>query len=95
MLILSRKAGEKLVIGNDVIVEVVRVRGNRVTLGLTAPAEIAIMRSELTAGAADRIIEIELGEETDQFGEETDQFVAPTVSGNQRSVSPRDMLVAG
>jgi carbon storage regulator len=88
MLILSRKAGEKLVIGNDVIVEVVRVRGNRVTLGLTAPAEIAIMRSELTAGAADRIIEIELGEETDQF-------VAPTASGNPRSVSPRDMLVAG
>jgi carbon storage regulator len=55
MLVLSRKAGEKLVIGDNVTVEVLRVRGNRVTLGLSAPAEISIMRSELITADPEQI----------------------------------------
>ena len=47
MLVLSRKIGEKLVIGDDITVEVVRIKGNRITLGLTAPANVKILRSEL------------------------------------------------
>lgn len=47
MLVLSRKLGEKIHIGNDVIVEVMEVRGNRVKLGVTAPPEVKVLREEL------------------------------------------------
>ncbi|MCA9195486.1 MAG: carbon storage regulator [Planctomycetales bacterium] len=47
MLVLSRKVGEKLVIGEKITVEVVRIKGNRITLGISAPLEVSILRSEL------------------------------------------------
>ena len=47
MLVLSRKEGEKLVIGDNITVVVSRVAGNRVTLGIEAPAEVRIIRGEL------------------------------------------------
>lgn len=47
MLVLSRKIGEKIVIGDNIVVEVVKVKGNRVSLGLVAPANVSIMRAEL------------------------------------------------
>ncbi len=47
MLILSRKAGEKLVIGDNIVVEVVRIQGNRITLGIAAPSNVKILRGEL------------------------------------------------
>ncbi len=47
MLVLSRKIGEKLVIGDGIIVVVNRIAGNRVTLGIEAPQEIRIVRGEL------------------------------------------------
>ncbi len=47
MLVLGCKAGEKLVIGNNVTVEIVRIQGNRVTIGIEAPAEVKILRGEL------------------------------------------------
>ncbi len=47
MLVLSRKVGDKIVIGDNITVEVVRIKGNRITLGLVAPANVTIMRSEL------------------------------------------------
>ena len=47
MLVLSRKVGEKLVIDGNITVEVVRIQGNRITLGLVAPANVKILRGEL------------------------------------------------
>jgi carbon storage regulator len=47
MLVLSRKIGEKLVIGDNITVVVSRVAGNRVTLGIEAPADVRIIRGEL------------------------------------------------
>lgn len=47
MLVLSRKVGEKLVIDGNITVEVVRIQGNRITLGLVAPEDIKILRGEL------------------------------------------------
>lgn len=46
MLVLTRKVGEKIVINDNVIVEVLEVRGGKVRLGLTAPPHIGIARSE-------------------------------------------------
>jgi carbon storage regulator len=47
MLVLSRKAGERLVINDNIIVTVVRVRGDRVQIGIEAPPEVPIQRAEL------------------------------------------------
>ncbi|MFK7736779.1 MAG: carbon storage regulator, partial [Pirellulaceae bacterium] len=47
MLVLSRKVGEKLVIDGNITVEVVKIQGNRITLGLVAPADVKILRGEL------------------------------------------------
>jgi len=47
MLVLSRKVGEKLVIGNNITIVVNRVAGNRVTIGIDAPDDVRIMRGEL------------------------------------------------
>lgn len=56
MLVLSRKAGEQLVIGDNIVIEVVRVKGNRVTLGVVAPQDVKILRAELaTRGKANGI----------------------------------------
>ena len=55
MLILQRKAGESLVIGEDITVRVVSVDGTRVRLAIAAPENVPILRSELvTATAANR-----------------------------------------
>lgn len=55
MLILQRKAGESLLIGEDITVQVVSVDGSRVRLAITAPEDVSILRSELvTATAANR-----------------------------------------
>ena len=47
MLVLSRKPGEKVCIGSDITLAVLEVRGNRVRIGLDAPAQIRIARQEL------------------------------------------------
>ena len=47
MLILTRRVGETVVIGNDVTVTVLGVKGNQVRLGVNAPREVAVYREEL------------------------------------------------
>ena len=47
MLILTRRVGETLVIGDDVTVTVLGVRGNQVRLGVNAPKEVAVHREEI------------------------------------------------
>ena len=47
MLVLSRKHNETLHIGNDIVITIVRVRGNSVRLGIQASKEVHIIRSEL------------------------------------------------
>ena len=50
MLILSRKSGERILLGNDIEVVVLEVRGDRVKLGFNAPRYVAIRRGELLGG---------------------------------------------
>ena len=47
MLVLSRKIGELILIGDGIELTVLQVRGDRVKLGLTAPPEVSILREEL------------------------------------------------
>ena len=47
MLILSRRVGESVLIGKDVSITVLRVKGDQVRLGVQAPKEIAVQRDDL------------------------------------------------
>lgn len=47
MLVLSRRAGEKIVIGNEIVIEVISVSGEGVRLGISAPPETSIHRYEV------------------------------------------------
>lgn len=48
MLVLSRKLGERLVIGEDIVLIVNKIAGNRVTLAIEAPNHVRIVRGELS-----------------------------------------------
>lgn len=47
MLVLSRRPGQELRVGDDVIFKIIDVRGNNVRIGIDAPRDVNIIRSEL------------------------------------------------
>ena len=47
MLVLTRKVGEKLVIGDEIVVQVLSVSGDQVKIGIQAPSSIPIHRNEI------------------------------------------------
>ena len=49
MLVLSRKPGEKVIIGGNITITVLEVKGNKVRLAFEAPSCVGIMREELIA----------------------------------------------
>ena len=62
MLILTRRVGETIVVGNEVTVTVLSVKGNQVRLGVNAPKRVAVHREEIY----ERIRLEELGESDDK-----------------------------
>ena len=59
MLILTRRVGEAMKLGEDITVTVLGVRGNQVRIGIDAPKSVAIQREEIyTAAATERTPEI-------------------------------------
>ncbi len=49
MLVLSRKPSQRILIGKDVAITIVRIDRNQVRIGVEAPAGVTILRDELTA----------------------------------------------
>lgn len=47
MLVLSRKQNEEITIGNHIRIVITKISGNRVTVAIEAPRDIAVMRREL------------------------------------------------
>jgi carbon storage regulator len=47
MLVLSRKKNESIVINNDIVIQVVEIRGDKVRLGIVAPRNVPVHRSEV------------------------------------------------
>ena len=48
MLVLTRKTGERIHIGSDIMLTIIQVHGNRVRVGIEAPQGVAVVRGELT-----------------------------------------------
>ncbi|MDA0835971.1 MAG: carbon storage regulator [Planctomycetota bacterium] len=67
MLVLSRKAGERILIGEQVTVTVVRVGPNTVRLGIDAPRDMNIVREELCDGPMTVDITFEDASQADEF----------------------------
>ena len=47
MLIITRRPGEKLMIGDDIVIEVIEVSGSSVRIGIQAPKSIPVYREEI------------------------------------------------
>ncbi|ACA30776.1 carbon storage regulator CsrA [Histophilus somni] len=47
MLILTRKVGESLLIGDDISITILNIRGNQVKIGVEAPKEVSVHREEI------------------------------------------------
>ncbi len=59
MLVLSRKVGQKIALGDDIVLVVNRIAGNRVSIGIEAPSHVRIVRGELEfEDAAEKSAEI-------------------------------------
>lgn len=52
MLVLSRKASERIRIGDDITIQIRRIAGNRVTVAIEAPRDVRILRGELEQAVA-------------------------------------------
>lgn len=57
MLVLSRKESEKIRLGDDIIITVVRVAGDKVRLGIEAPSHVPVLRRELKRYDSEIVIE--------------------------------------
>ncbi len=53
MLVLSRKAGERILIGDNITITIVRVAQGSVRIGVDAPMNLNVVREEVVAGAAE------------------------------------------
>ena len=64
MLVLTRRVGEKIYLGDNVVVTVTSIAGQQVRLGFTAPPEVSILRNELVVrGEAHAEVETPAGGE--------------------------------
>ena len=57
MLVLTRRIGEEIVIGDDIVLKVLEVHGRKVRVGLTAPRDVAVLRQEICDRLTDDVDE--------------------------------------
>ena len=82
MLILTRRVGETVMIGNDVTVTVLGVKGNQVRIGVNAPRDVAVHREE--------IFERIKREEQDGSGTTSSRPATARTNGNGHATSGLD-----
>ncbi|WP_130178222.1 carbon storage regulator CsrA [Cryobacterium sp. SO1] len=65
MLVLTRKQGEKILIGDDIVITVLEVRGDSIRLGVDAPRGISIQRAEILKAVTEANLEANLAADRD------------------------------
>ncbi len=97
MLVLSRKKNESIIIDDKIVITVIEIRGDKVRLGIEAPREVAIHRSEVRdAIAASEVASAQIQEESvsPQDSKEPSQIVEVTAIATPESVmSASDSVV--
>ena len=53
MLIITRRAGERIMVGDDVVVEIMEIVGNSVRVGISAPRSVPVYREEIYTAVRD------------------------------------------
>ena len=53
MLIITRRAGERIMVGDDIVVEIMEIVGNSVRVGIQAPRSVPVYREEIYAAVRD------------------------------------------
>jgi carbon storage regulator len=85
MLILTRRVGEKLMIGDDISVTVLGVKGNQVRIGVHAPCDVEIHREEIYARVRrEKTGQAETGEQTGEGSAEETGAEAGAEAGKQQ-----------
>jgi carbon storage regulator CsrA len=90
MLVLSRKLDESIHIGNDIKITILRVKGNTVRIGIDAPRDVRVVRSELTPVevALEETVTNKRGEVTNGQGE-SDAATVTAIVDSPAPSSPR------
>lgn len=89
MLVLSRQRDETIMIGDEVEITVVDIRGDKVRLGITAPTKIAVHRKEVYEA-----IKLENQRAARISGTDVDTLQTPTPAGADRARMRRNALAA-
>ncbi|HWP65778.1 MAG TPA: carbon storage regulator CsrA [Candidatus Limnocylindria bacterium] len=94
MLVLTRKIGERIRIGDTVIVRVLEVRGSQVRLGVEAPAEVRIYREEIyhPEREADRMTDKPAVCQANGAADKPAADVAPLAEGSTKLTGRRTSL---
>jgi len=61
MLVLSRKLNEKIIIGDGIVITVVKIDRNQVRIGIEAPGDVKVFREEIAPARADHMDAVAVG----------------------------------
>jgi carbon storage regulator len=95
MLVLSRRVGERLVIGDDIVVTVIEVRSDGVRLGIDAPRSVSVHRAEvLDAVRAANVAATDAGDDAVEslrglLAPAADDDAPPATAGEPGTQAPR------
>lgn len=91
MLVLRRKVGESIVVSGKITITINRIEGNRVSLGIEAPADVHILRGELQKAVEESLglSESSLAEPTAEEALVTASAPAPVAQGTHKAKSAK------
>ena len=78
MLVLSRKESERIRLGDSIVVTIVKIAGDRVRVGIDAPADILVLRDELEPHTSEHKADVPVQSKPSTITVKQQQFVTPT-----------------